>query len=76
MKLKDEENIVPVEGHKGPHPERYHRMVYERLSKAMGNCRSIAVCRAKLKLELDDLAQEVSTPGTELNQLVTRGKPH
>jgi hypothetical protein len=75
MTLEDVENIVPVLGHKGPHPERYHRIVYERLSKALANCRSIAVCRAKLKLELDDLALEISTPGTELNQLVTRGKP-
>jgi hypothetical protein len=74
MRLKDPENIVPLQGHKGPHPQRYHQIVYERLRKALGDCRAIAECRAELTRELRSLAEEISTPGAELNRLVTLGK--
>jgi hypothetical protein len=75
MRLKDPENVVPIQGHRGPHPERYHRTVYRRLDDATRGCRSIAECREKLTRALERLAQEVATPGTELNQLVTQGSP-
>jgi len=74
MRLKDRENIVPIQGHKGPHPQRYHEIVYRRLEEALGDCSSIAECRARLLPALDDLAKQISTPGTELNRLVTLGK--
>ena len=74
MRMKDRENIVPVQGHRGPHPQRYHQIVYERLQRALGDCRSIADCRARLLPALDDLAKQIATPGTELNRLVTLGK--
>ncbi|HYH96203.1 AHH domain-containing protein [Hyalangium sp.] len=74
MRLKDAENIVPIQGHKGPHPQRYHQIVYERLREALGDCRAIAECRAELTRELRSLAEEISTPGTELNRLVTLGQ--
>jgi hypothetical protein len=75
MRLKDPENIVPIKGHQGPHPESYHRIVYDRVARATASCRSIAECRVALIRELDDLAKEIATPGTELNRLVTQGKP-
>ncbi|WP_224249640.1 AHH domain-containing protein [Hyalangium gracile] len=75
LRLKDLENVVPIPGHKGPHPERYHRLVYTRLDDATRGCRSIAECRARLTRALDRLAQEIAAPGTELNQLVTQGRP-
>ena len=74
MRLSDEENIVPIKGHKGPHPQRYHEIVYERIDEALGECRAIAQCREKLIRELRTLAEEITTPGTELNRLVTLGK--
>jgi hypothetical protein len=74
MRLTDEENVVPVEGHKGPHPQRYHEIVYRRVDEALGDCSSIAECRARLLPALDELARLISTPGTELNRLVTLGK--
>jgi hypothetical protein len=64
---------VPIEGHKEPHPERYHRIVFEELDGATQGCRGIAECRAALTKALNWLAKEIATPGTELNQLVTRG---
>lgn len=73
MRLKDSENIVAIQGHKGPHPQRYHQLVYERLRSALGNCSSIAECKARLLPALDDLARDIATRGTELNQLVTLG---
>jgi hypothetical protein len=74
MRLRDPENIVPIQGHRGPHPQRYHQIVYRRLDKALGDCRAIAECRENLTRELLALAEEIATPGTELNQLVTLGK--
>ncbi|WP_407741654.1 AHH domain-containing protein [Hyalangium sp.] len=74
MRLRDEENIVPIQGHKGPHPQRYHEIVYRRLRVALGDCASIAACRTELIRELRSLAAEISTPDTELNRLVTEGE--
>ena len=74
MELKDPENIVPVEGHNGPHPQRYHELVHERLNGATESCRRVEECRAALTKALQQLAREVVTKGTELNRLVTRGK--
>ncbi len=74
MRLKDPENIVEIEGHQGPHPQRYHDIVYERLDRTLGDCRAIAQCRGRLTRELLALKEEISTVGTELNQLVTLGK--
>jgi hypothetical protein len=74
MRLKDRENIVPIQGHKGPHPQRYHEIVYDRVDTALGDCSSIAECRARLLPALDDLAKQIATPGTELNRLVTLGQ--
>ncbi|KFE63253.1 AHH domain-containing protein [Hyalangium minutum] len=74
MRLKDAENIVPIEGHRGPHPQRYHEVIYERLVRALGNCSSISQCRPQLTDALRRLANEIATPGTELNRLVTLGQ--
>jgi hypothetical protein len=74
MRLTDAENIVPIKGHKGPHPQRYHDIVYTRLREALGDCGSIAECRKELIRELRSLAEEIATPGTELNRLVALGK--
>ncbi len=73
MRMNDVENTVPLEGHKGPHPERYHRLVFRDLDQAMRGCRGVAECRAVLTKVLSVLAKEIATQGSELNQLVTRG---
>ncbi|HVG61430.1 MAG TPA: AHH domain-containing protein [Hyalangium sp.] len=75
MKLDDPANRVPIPGHKGPHPEEYHRLVFGRLARATRTCRTVEACRADLTDALRKLAKEIATPGTELNQLVTQGKP-
>ncbi|GMU10277.1 AHH domain-containing protein [Corallococcus caeni] len=74
MELKDPENLVEIPGHRGPHPQRYHELVMERLNSATANCRKVEDCRAALTRALEILAREVKKPGTELNLLVTRGR--
>jgi A nuclease family of the HNH/ENDO VII superfamily with conserved AHH len=74
MSLNDPANIVRVKGHKGPHPPEYHRRILRRLARATEECRTMKQCREALTAELKRLAREISTPGTELNKLVTRSK--
>jgi hypothetical protein len=75
MNMTEVENIVPIQGHKGPHPERYHQIVFERLRVATASCGSMAECQAALTQALHKLARAISTPGTELNRLVTKSAP-
>lgn len=72
MSLNDRANIVRIRGHKGPHPQEYHEEIYRRLDDATTRCRTIQTCRQALEAELRALAEEISTPGTRLNRLVTR----
>ncbi|MFY0562253.1 AHH domain-containing protein [Archangium lansingense] len=72
MSLDDPVNIVYLRDHKGPHPEAYHREIFEGLRGVLGTCRTHAECRAKLVDELDRIAREVCTPGSMLNKLATR----
>jgi len=74
IRLKDDENVVHIGGHKGPHPRRYHELVYRRLDEALGDCATIAECKARVLPALDELARKTATPGTELNRLVTLGQ--
>jgi hypothetical protein len=72
MELEDTENIVPIPGHKGPHSQEYHDLVHERLYDATLHCRKVSECREALTRALRRLAAEARTPGTRLNQLVTK----
>lgn len=72
MSLNAAENLVYLQGHKGPHPEAYHQEIYERLKAALGRCSSIEQCRHNLIRELRAIAEEICTPGTLLHRLATR----
>ena len=71
MSLDDPANIVHVKGHKGPHPQEYHKRILERLIAVTDGCRTMAQCREVLTAELGKLGQQIATPGTKLNKLVT-----
>ncbi len=75
MSLEDPANKMPLEGHYGPHPQRYHQIVLDELTEATETCRSVVECKEALTGRLRKLAKQIATPGTELNQLVTRAKP-
>jgi hypothetical protein len=72
MSLNDPANKVHVKGHQGPHPQEYHERIHKRLEEAAKGCNSIEQCRKALTEELQRLAKQISTEGTELNKLVTR----
>jgi len=75
MSMEDPANKLPLPGHYGPHPEQYHRIVLKELRDATASCRSVVECREALTEVLRTLAKEIATPGTKLNQLVTRQQP-
>jgi hypothetical protein len=75
MSMEDPANKMPLPGHYGPHPERYHQIVMDELASATATCRSVVDCRERLTRALKALAKDIATPGTELNQLVTRATP-
>jgi hypothetical protein len=70
MSLEDAANKVAVPGHRGPHPEAYHKAVFERVTAATEGLEGDAYSAA-LKAELDALGAEAATPGTMLNKLLT-----
>ncbi|NOK33884.1 AHH domain-containing protein [Corallococcus exercitus] len=71
MSLDDPANIVHVKGHKGPHPQAYHQRILRRLFDATEGCRTMQQCREALTAELGRLGEQIATPGTRLNKLVT-----
>jgi hypothetical protein len=72
MSLDDPANTMPLEGHYGPHPQRYHEIILEELDAATKTCRSVLECREALTARFRKLARQIATPGTQLNQLVTQ----
>jgi hypothetical protein len=72
MGLEASENLVYLENHAGPHPEEYHEEIHDRLARAVGTCRTVSQCRARLVEELRRIADEVCTPGSRLNRLATK----
>ncbi|HEY2854064.1 MAG TPA: RHS repeat-associated core domain-containing protein, partial [Gemmatimonadaceae bacterium] len=75
MSLQDPANIVPVEGHIGPHSDVYHMTVQGALLQATQG-KSGAAYRTALQGALFLLSVQASTPGTPLNTMITkRGDP-
>lgn len=72
MSLDDAANLVYLQGHKGPHPEEYHREIYRKLFSAVARCRSPSECKSRLVTALQEIARDVCTPGSRLHQLVTK----
>jgi RHS repeat-associated protein len=74
MNLQDEANLVRnLVGHAGPHPEAYHRAVYQRLTNATRGKTGEAYKKA-LRGELDKLKKEIRTNESELNKMVTKSE--
>lgn len=71
MTLNDPANLVKVKGHRGPHPEQYHRQIRDVLKLATEDCVGVEQCRERLTRALGRLGVECSTPGTRLNQWIT-----
>ncbi|HZH77191.1 MAG TPA: AHH domain-containing protein [Archangium sp.] len=77
MSMKDPANTVSLPGHRGPHPEEYHQAVYRHLDDATASCPNQQACAVALRQALRELAAEISTKGSRLNELLTtRRSPH
>ncbi|MFL5354735.1 AHH domain-containing protein, partial [Archangium sp.] len=72
MSMDAAENLVYLKGHQGPHPEDYHQQVYDRLEAVLRRCRTPKECRTLFVEELERIATDVCTPGTELYRLLTK----
>jgi len=72
MTLEDAANKVRIPGHFGPHPEKYHQLIFDRLTKATKGLSGQDYKDALLK-ELDAIAREAQTAGSVLNKLLTGG---
>lgn len=73
MSLQDQANKVLVEGHVGPHSQEYHETVFNRLETAVsGLTENTPQYERALRDELGRISKEISTPGTQLNKLVTK----
>jgi A nuclease family of the HNH/ENDO VII superfamily with conserved AHH len=72
MSLKDSANLIHIQGHEGPHSEEYHQMVYARLLAAFRKCKSLDECRRAFTNELKNIADELCTPGTDLNKMLIK----
>ncbi|EBS7636327.1 hypothetical protein CDR68_21705 [Salmonella enterica] len=75
--LDDPLNKVAVPGHKGPHSEPgFHQTIYDRLKNAAdageANGGGIEGGRAALEKELETMRKEAVTPGTWLNDVLTK----
>ena len=75
MSLEDPANKVQLPGHKGPHPEAYHKEVYRRLRDATSTCQSLLDCRNALVTELRQMAQELTDRSSKLYKLLSEGAP-
>jgi RHS repeat-associated protein len=71
MSMHDPANLAKIFGHYGPHPEVYHRLVYDRLVQATEGLSGDAY-KSAFRAELSSIKREAMTPGTELNDLIRR----
>jgi len=68
---KEASNKVSVIGHKEPHPKEYHLGVFRSLNEVTEGLEGDAYTKA-LQTRLAKLGVEIATPGTEMNDMVTK----
>jgi len=73
MTLQDQANKILVEGHADPHPQEYHETVFNRLDSAVsGLTPNTPQYETALRNELGRISNEIATPRTQLNNIVTK----
>jgi hypothetical protein len=65
--LNDPRNLRDIPGHKGPHPDEMHADIYNRLKNAYDRAGPEA-----MKQMLDRIGKQATTPGTRINNQITR----
>jgi RHS repeat-associated protein len=70
---KGAENLVNVLNHKGPHPEAYHQLVFDRLTSAtQGLKANTAAYKTAVTNTLQTIGKEAQTVGSTVNKLLTK----
>ncbi len=69
MSLDDPINRIRIRGHKGPHPERYHQIIHDRLSGAVKGT-SGAQFKAALEAEMHKIRNELLDESSVLDYLL------
>lgn len=72
MSLKDSANLIHIQGHEGPHSEQYHREIFRRLRTVLIECTSPGECKQAFTNELKKIADDLCTPGTNLNKMLIK----
>ncbi|WNG56010.1 hypothetical protein F0U59_15515 [Archangium gephyra] len=72
MNLSDPANLIHIQGHAGPHSEEYHQEIFRRLRAILIECTSLDECRRAFTNELKKIADELCTPGTDLNKMLLK----
>ena len=63
--MNDALNAFPLPKHRGPHPQKYHRAVFERLEEAIGSKTGDAA-KAAFSTEMVRLRRDLLTGELEL----------
>lgn len=67
------ENLVPVPGHRGPHPVEYHKYVYVTLDQATrGLIPGTPAYRAAVTTTLESIKSQAVIGGSQVNKWLTR----
>ena len=70
---KGSENLVNVINHKGPHPEAYHQLVFDRLSTATKGLKANTnTYKTAVTNTLQAIGTEAQTVGSPVNKLLTK----
>nr|WP_239577108.1 AHH domain-containing protein [Archangium primigenium] len=71
MSMEDPANKAILEAHRGPHPEKYHARVHERLMETTDGCPGTTPCREALTSELRKMMRELADPTSDLHKLLS-----
>jgi filamentous hemagglutinin len=73
LDLNSPENLVPISGHYGRHPDEYHQYVYDKISGAViGIPKNTPEYKAALVDTLDFIKSEAVIPGSMVNNWLTK----
>jgi hypothetical protein len=74
MTVQDDENLIYLMGHKGPHSDEYHAEVFRRLAEALEGVAGVEARGVALRAELYRMHVDILNPLSDLGKLVRKLK--
>ncbi len=69
--MKDVANKIPLPGHQGPHPQKYHAEIFRRLREVTNRCgTNTQQCRQAFLDELEKMKLELNDESSQLRKLL------